>query len=128
MLAPIERIARFIAGGADDVSSAFAGADVTILENFAPHLFTGPDAVARWAAQMRKHAAGLSGMRHAFGAAQDFAPDGDRVFFSLPTHWQGFSHGRAFAEDGGWAFVLVRQDGEWRVRNYAWAVTRIAAG
>jgi hypothetical protein len=129
MLAPVEKIAAFIAGGGDENLEAFAGGDVTILENFAPHLFAGPDAVRRWAAQMRDHASTLSDMQHSFGPAQDFIRNGDegRVFFSLPTHWRGLSHGRRFEEDGGWAFLLEQQNGAWRVRSYAWAVTRIAA-
>ncbi len=125
MLAPVEKIARFIAGGSDENLSAFAADDVTILENFAPHLFRGDGAVTRWAAAMRAHAGTLRDLQHSFGPAQDFARDGDTVFFSLPTHWQGVSSGRAFAEDGGWAFLLVEHGGVWRVRSYAWAVTRI---
>jgi hypothetical protein len=128
MLAPVEKIARFIAGGGDENLQAFADGDVTILENFAPHLFAGAGAVRAWAAEMRKHAAGLSEMRHSFGLAQDFTRGDDgRVFFSLPTQWRGLSQGRPFDEDGGWAFLLEQQNGAWRVRSYAWAVTRIAA-
>jgi hypothetical protein len=126
MLVPVEKIARFIAGGGDENLAAFADADVAILENFAPHLFTGPDAVARWATAMRKHTQTLHDLRHSFGPAQDFSSDGTRAFFSLPTRWRGVASSRRFVEDGGWAFVLIRQGTEWRVRNYGWSVTAIA--
>ena len=126
MMAPVESIARFIATGDDGCLSVFAEEDVTILENFAPHLFSGPDAVGRWARAMRAHASGLSGLAHRFSPACDFRVEEGRAFFSLPTHWSGSANGRRFQEDGGWAFVLVRQGGEWRVLSYGWAVTRLA--
>ena len=126
MLALVEKIARFIATGDDAMLAAFSKNGVVILENFAPHLFSGPDAVADWARGMREHAATLENLRHSFGPAQDFASDDARAFFSLPTHWQGRSNGRAFREDGGWSFLLVKEEGQWRVQSYGWAVTGVA--
>jgi len=126
MLALVAKIARFIATGDDAMLDAFAGNGVVILENFAPHLFSGPDAVAQWAKGMREHAATLANLRPSFGPAQDFASDGAHAFFSLPTHWQGTSNGRPFHEDGGWSFLLVREGGHWRVQSYGWAVTGVA--
>ena len=125
MLEPVEKIARFIATGDEACLSAFAARDVVILENFAPHLFVGPDAVARWAEGMREHARTLAGLTHSFGPAQDFTRAGEYVFFSLPTHWQGTTKGRPFHEDGGWSFLLVKEEGGWRVKSYGWAVTRL---
>ncbi|HXC56838.1 MAG TPA: hypothetical protein VNU97_16180 [Rhizomicrobium sp.] len=126
MLAPAAMLARFIAGGGEENLAGFASHDVTILENFAPHLFRGADAVTAWAGAMRAHTRDLGGLVHSFGAAQDFAADGDGVFFTLPTHWSGTVRGRRFEEDGGWSFLLRREAGAWRVRAYAWAVTHIA--
>lgn len=126
MMAPIECLARFIATGEQDCLSAFADEGVVVLENFAPHLFCGPGAVGQWAQAMRVHVSDLSGLAYRFGPACDFRVEDDRAFFSLPTHWSGTSNGRRFQEDGGWAFLLVRQGGEWRVQSYSWAVTRFA--
>jgi hypothetical protein len=125
MLEPVEKIARFIATGDAACLSAFAERDVVILENFAPHLFVGPDAVARWAEGMRDHAKTLASLKHSFGSAQDFIHEGEHVFFSLPTHWQGTTKGRPFHEDGGWSFLLVKNQNAWRVKSYGWAVTRL---
>ncbi len=125
MLTPVEAVARFMASGGDaGLADAFA-ADVVIVENFAPFLFEGPDALNRWRDGFRRHVSddGLTELRHAFGPAQDFALDGDRAYFVLPTTWTGKSHGRSFSEDGGWAFVLARDRWRWRIRSYAWAVT-----
>jgi hypothetical protein len=126
MLAPIEKIVRFMEAGDESGLSGFADSDVAIIENFAPFVFDGNDAVSRWAAQMRAHLEGVTGLKHTFGPAQNFSVDGERLFLSLPTNWTGVSNGRRFDEDGGWAFVLVKQRGEWRIKNYGWAVTRLS--
>jgi len=126
MLAPVERVARFIAqGGVGSPAEAFAGGDVTILENFAPYLFAGAAAVEAWALGMRAHLSGVTALRHRFGQPQNFSRSGDRVFLSLPTQRSGFVDGRAFTERGGWCFVLTKQGHDWRVRSYGWAVTEL---
>jgi hypothetical protein len=128
MMAGPERITRFIeTGGEAAVDDIFADDEVTIVENFAPHVFAGPGAVERWARAMRGHLEGSSGLRHSFGPACDFSVDGDLAYFSLPTRWQGVARGRPFHERGGWAFVLVRSGAAWRVKSYAWAVTEFSA-
>jgi hypothetical protein len=126
MLAPIEQIVRFMETEDETGLSGFADSDVAIIENFAPYLFEGDAAVARWAHEMRTHLEGVTGLKHTFGPAQNFAVDGDLAFLSLPTNWTGVSNGRRFDEDGGWAFVLVNKQGAWRVKNYGWAVTRLS--
>lgn len=127
MLAPIEKIARFIETCDESNLSGFANRDVSIIENFAPFLFNGPDAVALWAREMRTHVKTITDLKHRFGPVQTFSSDDQVAYLSLPTNWTGITNGRRFDEDGGWAFVLVKQDGEWRVRNYGWAVTHLSA-
>jgi hypothetical protein len=127
MLAGPEAIARFIATKDDTVlADVFAEHDVAIFENFAPHFFAGPHAVATWTKAMRAHLEGLSGLQHSFGAACDVSRSDQLVFFTLPTEWTGIAHGRRFRERGGWAFALIEDGVRWRVRNYAWAVTEIS--
>jgi hypothetical protein len=127
MLAAAERVANFIeTGDTSFLERTFADGEVTILENIPPHLFVGPDAVATWSRAMREHLQGVTGLRHKFGRAQDFSRTGDDVFFTLPTTWRAVRHGKAFVEKGGWAFVLRRQGGAWRVRGYGWAVTQLS--
>jgi len=125
MMAPVEKIAHFIATGDDEDLSAFASRGVVIVENFDPYLFEGRDAVQRWADGMRTHTAATDALSHTFGAPQDFTLSGDRAYFSLPTNWTGRAGPQGFSEDGGWSFVLVKEKGEWRVLSYGWSVTHI---
>ena len=123
MMAPIERLARFMATLDETHLKDIFADDVTIHENFAPFVFAGSDAVARWTSRFRDHAKNLSNLKHSFGAAQDFHTEGTLAYFALPTTWTGQSRGQAFHETGGWSFVLIRQNTAWRLKAYAWAVT-----
>ncbi len=126
MMSPVEALARFMATGeALSLEDAFTCQGVVVVENFAPFVFTGPDAVARWREGFNEHVDrdALSELVWRFGEAQDFTRDDGQAYFVLPTTWTGRSHGRAFSEDGGWAFVLEADGDRWRIRSYAWAVT-----
>jgi hypothetical protein len=124
MIAAAERVAAIIeSGGVASAEGVFADRDVTIIENFPPYVFAGPGAVEHWSEQMQAHLAGVTALRHSFGPAHDFSRSGGDVYFSLPTTWHGLARGKPFVEHGGWAFVLTRQRGQWRVRSYGWAVT-----
>jgi len=124
MIAAAARLAHYMeTRDAGDLADVFAGEGVTIIENFAPHVFVGGDAVTSWAAGYGEHARALSELKHAFGEPQDFTSDGERAFFTLPTTWTGLQDGRRFSERGGWAFVLSRRGEAWRVQGYGWAVT-----
>lgn len=125
MLEPIEKVAQFIATGDEALLSAFASEGVVIIENFSPHLFEGTDAVKNWAKVIFSWHLnpGENELVHSFGPAQDLSIHEDTAFLSLPTHWTGLRNGIRFHEDGGWAFILVREADEWRVRCYGWAVT-----
>jgi hypothetical protein len=125
MMAPVEKIAHFIATGDGADLSGFASKGVVIVENFPPFLFEGPDAVQRWADGMRTHTAATDALAHTFGPAQDFTVQSDRAYFSLPTNWTGRAGPQGFSEDGGWSFVLVKEKGGWRVLSYGWSVTHI---
>lgn len=125
MMAVAEKLAAFIAGGGRELPpDFFADGPITIIENFAPYLFTGSDAVTRWAAAMRGHLEPLSDLKPTFGEVHDFGCDGDDAYFSLATEWRGMNGGIPFHETGGWALLLRRQSSGWRLKGYGWAVVR----
>jgi hypothetical protein len=123
MMAVVEKLAGFIAGGGRNLPrDLFADSGIAIIENFAPYIFTGADAVARWAEGMRAHLQETSELRPRFGAVHDFSRDGEDAYFSMVTEWSGRSGGTPFHEAGGWALVLTHQSGGWRLKGYGWAV------
>jgi hypothetical protein len=124
MMAGPETLARFLETADQGVlDGVFSTGDVTILENFPPHVFTGQAGLDHWRGLMARHVGAISELRHTFGPPQDFVRTGDTAYFSLPTRWTGVRDGKPFDEHGGWSFVLVLEDGAWRIRSYGWSVT-----
>ena len=127
MMAAPEALARFLETG--DVAlldGVFSDGEVTILENFPPHVFNGQAGLAQWKALMATHVGAIADLRHTFEPPQDFGLAGDIVHFTLPTRWCGVRDSKAFSELGGWTFVQVREADCWRIRSYGWAVVEFA--
>ncbi len=125
MMEPVRALASFMSTlRPEEHASMFAAKGLCIVENFAPFLFCGPGAAAAWEKGFRAHAAeeDLSALAAHFAEAHDFNSAGDRAYFSLPTTWTGFTHGRGFEEHGAWAFVVQRHGTAWRIIGYGWAV------
>lgn len=123
LLEPIEKVARFMETGNETFLSAFAKKGVVIIENFKPHIFEGEDAVARWSTVVKSWHTKPINLVHTFGEVHDLNVGEDLAFVSVPTHWTGLQGEIPFQEDGGWAFVLIKEDGAWKVKGYGWAVT-----
>jgi hypothetical protein len=126
MMEPVRGLVSFmstLSRGAQP--TVFARRGVCIIENFAPYMFCGLQAVASWSAGFRSHAAadGLADLKAAFGEANDFSQSGNRVYFSLPTTWTGIAAGKHFEEHGAWSFVLMQEGAAWRILGYGWGVT-----
>jgi hypothetical protein len=127
MMAGPETLARFLeTADASVLNGVFSTADLVILENFPPHVFTGQEGLDHWRGLMSRHVGAIAQLQHAFGPAQDFVRTGDIVYFSLPTRWTGVREERPFIEHGGWSFVLVLEGGAWRIRSYGWSVVSFA--
>jgi hypothetical protein len=128
MLAPVRALVAFMSKlPVGEHATMFAPRGVTIIENFPPYVFVGPDAVARWEAGFRTHVAAEQDteLKVEFGPAQDFGVTGNRAYFALPTTWTGRSAGRSFEEQGAWSFVLVRAGTGWKILGYGWGVSSL---
>ncbi|MDE2347897.1 MAG: hypothetical protein KGL92_05285 [Gammaproteobacteria bacterium] len=125
MMRPVSALVAYMSALPTNVHpDMFASPHPCIVENFSPYVFCGPRAARRWEMGFRLHSSqeALSRLSARFGAAHDFDRAGNRVYFSLPTVWTGFTAGRAFVEHGAWAFVEVEQKGAWRIQGYGWGV------
>jgi hypothetical protein len=131
MMTPVTRLIRYMehVEGAT-LPPVFAADGLVIVENFAPYLFRGAGAAARWNAGFRRHVAegSLRELTTELGTPQDFERTGRRVYFALPTTWRGIDRGQRFEESGAWVFVLDETAAGWRIVSYAWGVTDTKTG
>jgi hypothetical protein len=129
MMATVAQLATFMSRlPPAEHATVFAKHGVCIVENFAPFMFCGANAVAQWELGFRAHVGDVTELAATFGAAHDFSTSGDRAYFALPTTWTGLASGKHFEEHGAWAFVLQKdrggnQDAGWRIVGYGWGVT-----
>ena len=124
IMAPVTALASYMAHVEGKVlPPVFAEDGLVIVENFAPYIFIGKDAAARWNAGFRSHAIPLKDLKFSFGPAHDFERTGDRAYFVLPTTWRGIYKDSRFEEHGAWSFVLKNTAGQWRILAYGWGAT-----
>jgi hypothetical protein len=125
-----KHIKQFIDGfNKGDTKSAFAAyatGDITIIDEFAPHLWVGPHAPQDWAAEYGKHATatGVTDGNVTYGSVFVSNIEGDVAYVVLPTIYNYKEKGKAITEPGKMAFVLHLESGEWLIRAWCWTGTK----
>src|SRR5260221_6493833 len=107
--APIHQfIDGFNTGDTKSAFAAYAAGGVSITDEFAPHLWQGPNAAQAWAADYDKHAqaSGVTDGSVKYGAPTRTEIDGDIAYVIVPTVYTYKEHGAPIAEEGQMTFVL----------------------
>ena len=124
---PVAPVRQFIDGfNTGNVQSAFAAyatGSITIVDEFAPHLWTGPDAAHEWSDAYDKHAraAGVTEGSVTYGKPTRVELAGDFAYVILPTVYLYKEHGKPMREEGQMTAVLNREAGEWKIRSWTWS-------
>jgi ketosteroid isomerase-like protein len=116
-------IDAFNTGDAQAFNSFYAAGDITIVDEFAPHHWSGPHASQEWAADYEKHAkaTGLTEGTVKYEAPTRSEVNGDDAYVVVPTVYVYKEHGKATAEEGEMTFVLHSEAGAWKVRSWTWS-------
>jgi len=121
--APVRQfIDGFNSGNVDSAYAAYASGPVTIIDEFAPHLWTGPDAARQWADAYDKHAkaTGVTEGKVTYGRPIRTKIEGDVAYLVMPTVYLYNEHGKPLREEGRMTVVLNRQAGAWKIRAWTW--------
>ena len=112
----------FNSGDTKSGFAAYASGNITIMDEFAPHLWAGRNAAHTWAADYDKHATatGVSDGSVKYGDATRTDVAGDLAYVVIPTVYSYKDHGKPTQEEGQMTFVLHRGSGGWKIRAWTW--------
>jgi ketosteroid isomerase-like protein len=115
-------IDSFNAGDEKSVYAAYASGDIVIVDEFAPHIWTGPHAPQNWASDYDKHAkaTGVSDGSVKYGAPTRTEVEGDTAYVVIPTVYNYQEHGKAVIEEGQMTFVLRSEKDVWKIAAWTW--------
>ena len=121
--APIRQfIDGFNTGNTQAAFATYAAGVVTIVDEFAPHVWTGPDAAEQWADAYEKHAqaTGVTDGTVTYGEPTRTELAGDVAYVVMPTVYLYKQHGKPLREEGQMTVVLHREAGSWKIRSWTW--------
>jgi hypothetical protein len=122
--APIRQfIDGFNTGNAQSAFAAYASGPITIVDEFAPHIWTGPNAAHDWADAYDKHAqaTGVTDGKVTYGKPTRVEQVADAAYVVMPTVYLYKEHGKPLKEEGQVTAVLNRESGAWKIRSWTWA-------
>jgi ketosteroid isomerase-like protein len=121
--APVRQfIDGFNTGNVPSAFAAYASGPITIVDEFAPHIWTGPDAAHQWADAYDKHAkaTGLTDGKVTYGKPTRSEVEGDVAYVIIPTVYLYKEHGSQLREEGQMTVVLNREANGWKIRGWTW--------
>ncbi|HTT32258.1 MAG TPA: nuclear transport factor 2 family protein [Methylomirabilota bacterium] len=125
--APVRQfIDGFNTGNVQSAFAAYATGTITIVDEFAPHIWTGPDAAHQWADAYDKHAqtTGVTDGVVTYGEPTRTEVEGDAAYLVMPTVYLYKEHGKPLREEGQMTAVLNREAGGWKIRSWTWTGVR----
>jgi ketosteroid isomerase-like protein len=121
--APVRQfIDGFNTGNVQSAFAAYATGAITIVDEFAPHLWTGPDAAHQWADAYDKHAqaTGVTDGKVTYGEPTRTEVEGNVAYVVMPTVYLYKEHGKPLREEGQMTVVLNREAAGWKIRGWTW--------
>lgn len=97
----------------------------TVVDEFPPYSWSGPDACARWAAAFKAFAASakMSGFKSAFSPHPFVDASGAHGYVVAKVNFTGTMAGKPVGDEGTWTFVLAKSGTAWKITSLAWGTT-----
>jgi ketosteroid isomerase-like protein len=121
--APVRQfIDGFNSGNVEAAFAAYASGAITIVDEFAPHIWTGPDAARQWADAYDKHAqaTGVTDGKVTYGQPTRTEMDRDVAYVVMPVVYLYKERGQPLQEEGQMTVVLNCEARSWKIRSWTW--------
>jgi hypothetical protein len=97
----------------------------TVVDEFAPYSWSGPDTCVRWSAAFKAFMAQVK-MTDPKGtvAPHPFIDvTGNHAYVVAKVKFDAMLSGKPVSEDGTWTFVLAKSGASWKITSLAWGLT-----
>jgi len=103
--------------------------DTLIVDEFAPHLWTGSGSPMRWLDAYAKDSStnGVTSPRVDYGKPLQATSDGKTAYVVLPTTYRFVQKGTKMAEPSNMTFVMTRDGNGWKIASWTYSATGTAA-
>jgi ketosteroid isomerase-like protein len=125
--APVRQfIDGFNTGNVEAAFATYATGTITIVDEFAPHIWTGPNAAHEWSDAYNKHAqsTGVTDGKVTYRQPTRTEIEGDVAYVVMPAVYLYKEHGKPLREEGQITVVLNRQADAWKIRSWTWTGVR----
>lgn len=97
-------------------------ASAYVIDEFAPYVWSGADACARWAAAFKAFAAKMKmgGFKATVSPNPITDVSGSRAYVVAKVKFDGTMAGKPISENGSWTFVAVKSGAGWKITSLAW--------
>lgn len=111
------------AGNIDSAMAAYVHGDITIIDEFAPHVWMGPDAPHAWLDDYAKDSAakGLTEGHVRYGRPARGEVEADAAYLIVPTLYTFKLNGTPMAEEGQMTFVVNHEASGWKIKGWTWS-------
>jgi ketosteroid isomerase-like protein len=104
------------------VAASYATGNVSIMDEYAPHIWIGPKAGEMWAASYDKHAKATGVTEGMVKASEPTRTEvkGTAAYVVVPTLYVYKERGTPMQEEGQMTFALRQESGGWKIRAWTW--------
>jgi ketosteroid isomerase-like protein len=101
---------------------ANCASSATVVDEFSPYVWSGPDACAKWSAAFKVFAAQvkLENPKATVKPNPFVDVSGNRAYMTAQVRFDATMAGKPVPEEGTWTIVVVKSGGAWKITNLAW--------